>query len=354
MNQSHTVAALAAHEEWKARTLARAARIQALHARRYPAAYAPDQSAVEGERVRSLSALASTRGVLPVYGASRPTIAETVRRFDVDDRSIWNLERDADQLLRAAGFTVDALDVVDTFTRLPTVRPDRVAFRGVVRVKVPAIHRSERDTRLRQRPSNVSIVARLRTGKLVAADVRTRVVCTERVFDVDANGLATVTYLCRTDINGLERRVTFRGCEGPGWRGYRVLKVAERVDESTPRRGKGRPAESVWTIGAPSVRTRFQRLSKVNAALGERAIDLATAARRDLLAGVELSAGGATLSIQFDGAATTSTGQSPVKVSTLADDETTRIALTFALDDVARRYALQVLAIERRETVAAS
>ena len=211
-------------------------RSPAEHRGHYAHAYAPDRTGVlAGDHYRTQSAgstfsrLGEPAHALPIYGADRETLSERVRRYDLDDRTSRDLERAADDFLRANGFGSEVLatDVVDRWTMLPEVTPDRVAYRGAAHFKPRAVHSSER--RIGRRTEQVLIDTGTPGTELLVTLAATRIKRT-------ADG-ATVLY---------------RGCVGIGYHGRKVI-VTPRVKGT----GRGRRKSAVWSLKPASVRQRW-------------------------------------------------------------------------------------------------
>lgn len=196
------------------------------HRGTYPDAYRTDDSSVEGARVRELSAIASASGVLPTYAVDRETISERVRRYDIDDRVSRDLERVADAILRADGYNVDAVDVVDRWTLFPEVTPDTAAYRGAAHYRAPAIHRSARKVG--------------RKSVFVHGPYGTRI-------------LLAATRIKRADGT----TVLYLGCVGPTYAGRKII-VQPRVKGT----GRGRTASTIWSLAPQSVKQRWATLLK--------------------------------------------------------------------------------------------
>lgn len=254
---------------------------RALHAFAYPDAYRADDSALVGEsyRIQSRQTMA---GTLPTYGADRPTIGERVRRFDLDDRTARDLEREANALLRAdyearcEGLPDDAerpeqlhrtLDIVDRWTLYPETIADAAAYRGEPRVKPRPIHASE------QRMSDK----------------------TER--HAFPTGIVTLNVTRITRADGTT--VRYFGCTGVGYFGRKVIVK--------PTRGTGRPVgrptvANLWTMPAATVRTRWARMLKGGSKrepIGADVIERCTTTERETVAalvhGARVVVHGATL-----------------------------------------------------------
>lgn len=273
-------------------------------------------------RLASFSPLGAPARRLPAYGAERETIGVTARRFDVDDRTSRDLEREADALLRADGFPVDRVDVIDMWTRLPEIAPDRVAFRGQARFRPHACHVSERS------------VTGPRT--IVRADGTTQQrKGTERTLvDTGTPGTEVPVVLARTTIKRADgSRVVLIGCTGRGWHGRRIVltpKVTRR-DESG-RAVIGRPVGSIWTVDASNVRRRWV---KATADQQARAIALRTA----LVTDGSLVLSGVTLVLDVDASVSVPTTDR-TKVRALVDGADAPRGESFALVDAVRRAAL--------------
>lgn len=99
-------------------------RLGALHARRYPDAYA-------------LAPFDAMHGPVRLTGALVPDTEPNGHGMTAADREAWTLEAEADELLRAAGESVHRLDIRDPRTHRMTVAPDRVAYRGAPTTMLP-------------------------------------------------------------------------------------------------------------------------------------------------------------------------------------------------------------------------
>lgn len=99
-------------------------RLAALHARRYPDAYAPGPFDAMHGPVRPTSALV-------------PSVEPNGHGMTANDRACWDLEAQADAILRAAGEDVHRVDIRDPRTYQMTVAPDRVAYRGAPTTQLP-------------------------------------------------------------------------------------------------------------------------------------------------------------------------------------------------------------------------
>jgi hypothetical protein len=96
---------------------------RAWHAIAYPDAYAPQE--------------APTARPVVLSGALLPeTDPRDLFAMTAADRVLWELEREANRILREAGDDIVRTDHRDKLTRRMQVSPDRVAFRGVQRFKV--------------------------------------------------------------------------------------------------------------------------------------------------------------------------------------------------------------------------
>lgn len=211
-------------------------RSPAEHRGHYAHAYAPDRTGVlAGDHYRTQSAgstfsrMGDPAHTLPIYGADRDALSERVRRYDLDDRTSRDLERAADDFLRSHGFGSEVLatDVVDRWTLLPEVTPDRVAYRGAAHFKPRAVHSSER-----------------RIGR------RTE----QTMIDTGTPGTELLVTLAATHIKRTADGVTvlYRGCVGRGYYGRKVI-VAPRVKGT----GSGRRKSAVWSLKPASVRQRW-------------------------------------------------------------------------------------------------
>ena len=293
---------------------------------------------------RCLSRLSSMgrTSILPTFGAPRETISERTRRYDVDDRTSRDLEAQADAILRADGFDVERVDVIDVWTRLPEVSPDAVAYRGAIRFRPHAVHSSERAV------TNDRIVTRA-DGKKVR-----RAGTPRGVWDTGVPGvqmvrpsvvLARTTIVTRWDTVTLEGptwsgrplvakvpadRVTFIGCDGPAWHGRKARKVA-KVARPAGTAKRGPIGRTPWAMETKHV---IQAWKKATDDQRARAIALRSA----LVAEGQMTlASGATLVI--DGQSSTSqTTTDRTRVRVLIDDRPADRG--FTLVDVVRRAVL--------------
>lgn len=99
-------------------------RLGALHARRYPDAYAP-------------APFDAMHGPVRLTGALVPDTEPNGHGMTAADREAWTLEAEADALLRAAGYDVHRVDIRDPRSHRMTVVPDRVAYRGASVTTLP-------------------------------------------------------------------------------------------------------------------------------------------------------------------------------------------------------------------------
>ena len=99
-------------------------RIGALHARRYPDAYAP-------------MPFDAMHGPARLADILVPDTEPNGHGMTENDRTRWALEHAADELLRAAGESVHRVDIRDPRTNRMTVVPDRVAYRGAPTTMLP-------------------------------------------------------------------------------------------------------------------------------------------------------------------------------------------------------------------------
>lgn len=286
-------------------------------------------------RCLSRSTSMGRTSILPTFGAPRETISERTRRYDVDDRTSRDLEAQADAILRADGFDVHRVDVIDVWTRLPEVSPDAVAYRGAIRFRPHAVHSSER--------------AVTDPTTSVRADGRTvnRKGTARGLWDTGTPGteierrslvLARTTIVTAWETKVIDGRttkmptskVTYLGCEGSGWQGRKIrhaVKVARPV--GTAKRGPiGR---TPWAMETKHV---IQAWKKATDDQRARAIALRSA----LVAEGQMTlTSGATLVI--DGQSSTSqTTTDRTRVRVLIDDRPADRG--FTLVDVVRRAVL--------------
>lgn len=270
----------------------------------------------------SLSRLGEPARDLPQYGAPRETMTVQARRYDVDDRVSRELEAAADAILRAAGDDVHRVDVVDRWTFRPEVSPDRVAYRGAVRYRPHACHRSER------------IVTGPRTVARADGRLITRKGTECLLIDSGVPGTEVLVTLARTSITlPSGARVHLFGCTGRGWHGRRVLVMPKATsrDQAGHAIGKRGPARSVWSIAETNVRSRWSKATDEQRA---RAIAYRTALVAD---GTFTLTSGAVLVV--DGQSSTSEPTTDrTRVRVIIDDRPTDRG--YSLVDVVRRAAL--------------
>jgi hypothetical protein len=286
-------------------------------------------SAAQGDHYRALSArlsLATER--VSTYGAERPTITERARRYDLDDRTSRDLEREADRLLRADGWTdmgsdgrpvdpVVMVDIVDIWTMRPMVNPDRVAFRGVARVKVKPCHRSDRHTTNRN-----------------------------RVFMVDSQGEAFSLTLARTSITHPDGRVIV----DHGLPNMAPLSHAARMTVLQDRRIAG--TLPTWlTYGHRTVGTKREAKPATTLTQSERTVrrlwSAATdeqraaqvAMRSQLLADGHLTIGEVTFAVEWSDAVRRTTTRQTRVIGIAHDSDA--IVHVDTIDGLTKRLALQ-------------
>lgn len=289
--------------------------------------HAEERDRMEMERYRHMSRLTSMSRLgdsacqLPQYGAPRETMSARGRRYDLDDRTSRDLEAAADAILRDAGDDVHRVDVIDRWTYRPEVAPDRVAYRGAVRYRPHACHRSER------------IVTGPRTIARADGRVITRKGTERLLIDSGVPGAEVLVTLARTSIafpSGA--RVHLFGCVGRGWYGRRIVvmpKVTRR--DETGQSIIGRPKVSTWAAAPTSIAARWKKATDEQNA---RAIAYRTSLVAD---GTLVLDSGAVLVI--DGQSSTSEATTDrTRVRVLIDDRPTDRG--YSLLDVVRRAVL--------------
>jgi len=290
-------------------------------------------------RLTSMSRLGDSACQLPQYGAPRETMSERGRRYDIDDRTSRDLEAAADAILRAAGDDVHRVDVIDRWTYRPEVAPDRVAYRGAVRYRPHACHRSER------------IVTGPRTIARADGRLITRKGTERLLIDSGTPGTEVLVTLARTSITlPSGARLHLFGCVGRGWHGRRVVvmpKVTRRDETGRHRAAQldwlakcmlsggesiiGRPKVSTWAAAPTSIAARWKKATDEQNA---RAIAYRTSLVAD---GTLVLDSGAVLII--DGQSSTSEATTDrTRVRVLIDDRPTDRG--YSLLDVVRRAVL--------------
>lgn len=217
------------------------------------------QGADESDRTRVKARETMSADRLPTYGIDRPVTRETTRRYDLDDRTSSGLEREADRILRAAGFDVHRVDVVDQWTRMPEVAPDSVAFRGVARRRV-ADPRPVATGKVRtcDGAPMVRIVSSVRSERAVG----TRTVM---VWHPQAAGMLDMLpriVLARTQITRADgTRVVYIGCAGDGYSGRKLVMPITRGTRATlgATARPGRRTMTAWGMSPTSVRTAWRK-----------------------------------------------------------------------------------------------
>ena len=272
-------------------------------------------------RLTSMSRLGDSARDLPQYGAPRETMSARGRRYDLDDRTSRDLEAAADAILRDAGDDVHRVDVIDRWTYRPEVSPDRVAYRGAVRYRPHACHRSER------------IVTGPRTIARADGRLITRKGTETVLIDSGVPGTEVLVTLARTSITlPSGARIHLFGCVGRGWHGRRVVvmpKVTRR--DETGQSIIGRPKVSTWAAAPTSIAARWKKATDEQNA---RAIAYRTSLVTD---GTLVLDSGAVLII--DGQSSTSEATTDrTRVRVLIDDRPTDRG--YSLVDVVRRAVL--------------
>ena len=206
--------------------------------------------------------------------------------FTVADRFAWDLEAAADALLREAGETVHRLDVRDGATRLMTVAPDRLAYRGVPTSVLPASADESRAVSYRRARVKVRHTVqgprRVTRPDVVSADYRTD---PDEVWADVMLGRAHL--IRRTECETIQLR-----------RGKRIRIIGHRpgtrMDDAQTRRirkrsaarataraeGKarpaGRPAANPLTAGTSTLRRHWAAASDAQRAAADALVALLT------------------------------------------------------------------------------
>lgn len=262
--------------EWSAADTARA-----FHAIAFPDAYAPVE--VEVEEIRPVPA-----NVIPwhprradaISGAILPTVEANGHGMTTADRLSWDLEAQADAILRAAGDDVHRVDHRDRNTRQMTVNPDRIAHRGAPVHTLPVTADSARAVSTRK--ARVRVRYSL-TGPTVRTSFRL-VESTGDPCDAWADAMLGVARVGR--VSELET-VQLRGHRSR----FRIIGhgPAIRIDDATTRRtarrraaaaprptgaGKRGKASDPMTMNTGSLRRRWARATDEQRTAADRLVSI--------------------------------------------------------------------------------
>lgn len=314
--------------EWNAGDVA-----SAFHAMAFPDAYSTSSAAPTTDRPYPPS-------IIPRHPRCADRLSDTLvpdrepngHGFTGADRDAWNLERQADAILRDAGEHVVRLDVRDARTHLMTVTPDRVAYRGTPVHTLPesaseacAIGTRTHRVRVRHHKSGTRTAASWRLVTSADALPRARrAPLHASTVDLDAAWAdaligrtmwAQVTELETIQLRGARRTYSIIGRRP-------AVRLEDRVERRTVRRRaastaagvkRGRPAAHPLSINERSLRRRWAAATPEQADRARIIVDILTTTTPE----TTLTAGTVTITV-IDGTTVRVNGNAAEPITTAA------------------------------------
>lgn len=314
--------------EWTAGDVA-----SAFHAIAYPDAYSTTTAAPTTDRPYSSSIIPRHQRIADrLSDVTLPGREPNGHGFTGADRDAWNLERQADAILRDAGEHVVRLDVRDARTHLMTVTPDRVAYRGTPVHTLPesaaearAIGTRTHRIRVRHHKSGTRTAASWRLVTPADALPRARrAPLHATTVDLDAawaDAMLGRTVWCA--VTELET-VQLRGARST-WSiiGHRpAVRLEDRIERRTARRRaasaasgvkRGRPASHPLSLNERSLRRRWAAATPEQADRARIIVDILTTTTPD----TTLTAGAVSITV-IDGTTVRVNGAAVEPITTAA------------------------------------